>query len=640
MCLRCLPLAAAVLMLTAKPGSSEVPLNGLTPAEEKAGWQLLFDGSTTNQWRGYKSESFPRGWKIVDGAITRLGNGAGDIITKQKYESFELSLEYRISAGGNSGIMFHVTEDNLFSFMSGPEIQILDNASGHDRQQSGWLYQLYKPQKPAWAVKFEKQAGFSTPEIDDATRPAGEWNHIYLRVWPNDGEVCLNGVSYYRFQKGSPDWEERVAASKFAKMPRFGKANTGHICLQDHGNEVAFRNIKIRLPESRNEVTMPIDGELPLKPVEAFPGIEWEGWQPVDDSGKVRARRSMVVTHAGDGSGRVFVASQRGLIHVINKNTPTKAELFLDLTARVRDYEMNNEEGLLGLAFHPDFATNGEFFVYYSPTASQWSSYVSRFSVSSDPNKADPNSEQVVIDMRQPFTNHNGGSIAFGPDGFLYIGLGDGGGRNDPKHLAQDLSDWMGSILRIDVDSRSTDSQYGIPAGNPFVHRAGAKPEIYAYGLRNVWRLAFDRETGQLWAADVGQDLWEEINLIRNGGNYGWSLREAPHVFSGQMDEPQDQPIDPIWEYDHRIGKSITGGFVYRGSDLPELRGRYVYADYVAGRMFALKYNSDSSRIESNMSIPWNGLPVASFGEDEAGELYITTPTTAPDRGIYRLEQR
>jgi len=196
----------------------------------------------------------------------------------------------------------------------------------------------------------------------------------------------------------------------------------------------------------------------------------------------------------------------------------------------------------------------------------------------------------------------------------------------------------MGSILRIDVDRRDRDRSYAVPKDNPFVDRKGARPEIYAYGLRNVWRMAFDRPTGMLWAGDVGQDLWEEVNIIRKGGNYGWSIREASHNFGGNSRKPADPTIDSIWEYDHQIGKSITGGLVYRGKRLPELVGWYLYADFVSGKIWALKYNEKTGRVEKNMRIPSNKLPVLAFGEDEQGELYFATETVS-GRGIFRFER-
>jgi glucose/arabinose dehydrogenase len=297
---------------------------------------------------------------------------------------------------------------------------------------------------------------------------------------------------------------------------------------------------------------------------------------------------------------------------------------------------LDDEEGLLGLAFHPDYRNNGQFFVYYNPQSEPRVCYVSRFRVSrTDPDRADPDSEEVLLRIQQPFANHNGGSIAFGHDGYLYIGLGDGGGRNDPLELGQDLTSWMGKVLRIDVNRREQGLAYAIPRDNPFVGRSDALPEIFAYGFRNVWRLSVDRETGAIWVGDVGQDLWEEVDIVRKGGNYGWSVREGTQPFGNSAKAGPD-PVDPVWEYDHQVGKSITGGFVYRGGRLPELQGAYLYADYVSGKMWALRYDQQEGRVIENLGIAASGVPVFSFGEDERGEVYylISSPT---GRTIFRF---
>ena len=631
--------AWCLLLIPLDPASAETPANELTPAEQRSGWRLLFDGETADQWRNYQRETISDGWAIEDGILTRRGDGAGDIITREKFERFELQLEYRISPGGNSGLMFHVTEEADSPAWTGPEIQLQDNVDGHDPQLSGWLYQLYKPVKPAWAVRFENQVGFTSPDVDDATRPAGEWNHVYLRLDPRQSEVCMNGVSYYYFVKGSDDWNTRVAQSKFADMPLFGAAERGHICLQDHGNVISFRNIKIREIDDDGSVPEPIDGVLPLKTELAFPDIEWEGWQPVGEDGRLNPPlRPIQITHAGDGSDRIFTIDQSGMIHVLPDDAQvTEARLFADLRERTHQFKIDDEEGLLGFAFHPNYGENGEFFVYYSPESAARGGWLSRMRVSADdPNRADPDSEEVLLKLQQPFANHNGGPMAFGPDGYLYIGMGDGGGRNDPSGMGQSLESVMGCLLRIDVDHHDGDRPYAIPDDNPFVGQSNIPPEIYAWGLRNPWRLSFDRETGNLWLADVGQDLWEEINLIENGGNYGWSVREGTYAFGNAPGAEDVQTIDPVWQYDHRIGKSITGGHVYRGSELPELAGHYLYGDYVAGKLWALQIDHQTGEVIRNMSIPWNGQPVLAFGEDEQGEMYVTTPSQTGE-GIFRF---
>ncbi len=636
-------LACAALILSGlsmRSSKADTPLNGLTPAEQRSGWRMLFDGESLDQWRNYRSDTVSDGWVIEDGILTRATDGAGDIITREQFGAFELQIEYRIAPAGNSGIMYHVTEDADSSGWSGPEVQLLDNEEGHDPQKAGWLYQLYQPVKPAWAIRFENQVGIISPDDIDATRPAGEWNHIYLRVDPRQSEVCMNGVSYFNFVEGSDDWNARVAASKFADVTTFAAADTGHICLQDHGDVISFRNIKIREISNDGSVPEPIDGVLPLRAELAFPNITWEGWEPVDEQGRFNPPlRPIQISHAGDGSNRIFVIDQSGMIHVLpNDPAATEAKLFADLRDRVHHFKIDDEEGLLGFAFHPNYAENGEFFIYYSPESQPRGGWLSRMTVSADDaDRADMESEEVLLQLEQPFANHNGGPMVFGPDGYLYIGMGDGGGRNDPLGYGQAHNEtMMGCILRIDVDHQTGELPYAIPDDNPFIGHPGVPPEVYAYGIRNPWRIAFDRETGNLWLADVGQDLWEEIDIIESGGNYGWSVREGSYAFGNAPGAEQVAAIDPVWQYDHRLGKSITGGCVYRGSQFPELVGHYLYGDFVTGKLWGLHYDQESDEVIRNMSIPWNGLPVLAFGEDEQGEVFITTPAQN-GQGIYRL---
>ena len=341
---------------------------------------------------------------------------------------------------------------------------------------------------------------------------------------------------------------------------------------------------------------------------------------------ELRIARPIVVTHANDGSNRLFVASQIGKIYCFeNKADVSEPNLYLDIEESVRYIDKENEEGLLGFAIHPDYKKNGQFFLFYTTTDEPHVSVISRFNVSStDPSKADPDSEVELMRIPQPFWNHNGGTLAFGHDGYLYIALGDGGKANDPFKNGQNLATLNGSILRIDVDKKSKDHNYAIPADNPFVGLKEARPEIYAYGFRNVWRLSFDRKTGALYAADVGQNIWEEINIVVKGGNYGWNLREAKHKFGENGSEASDKLIDPIFEYHHDVGKSITGGHVYRGSAVPSLKGMYMYADYVSGKVWALEH-TPSGKILGNHEIKSMNLPIITFGEDEQGEVYLTT---------------
>ncbi|MEM6979853.1 MAG: PQQ-dependent sugar dehydrogenase [Planctomycetota bacterium] len=305
--------------------------------------------------------------------------------------------------------------------------------------------------------------------------------------------------------------------------------------------------------------------------------------------------------------------------------------MFIDLSDRVVYKDRENEEGFLGLAFHPDFKSNGRFVTYYTtserPHVSVLSEFVTHSGSGTGP--GDPTSERQLMQIQQPFWNHNGGTVAFGPDGYLYVALGDGGKGDDPLKSGQDLSKLLGSILRIDVDQSGEDKPYAIPPDNPLVGRSQVWPEIYAWGLRNVWRMSFDPATGDLWAADVGQNAWEEINRIENGGNYGWSLREGNHKFTRNGNKgsgPRVDLIDPIAEYPHTDdwGRSITGGGIYRGNQVPDLVGHYLYGDYVSGRLWALRID-DSGRPIANRPIDWQRLPIFTFGQTDSGEVLMST---------------
>lgn len=364
------------------------------------------------------------------------------------------------------------------------------------------------------------------------------------------------------------------------------------------------------------------EAALPVKAVRAFENLIFD--------------RPIVVTHGNDGSDRIFVAEQEGIVKVFENDPEVEeADVFLDIDKRCRYRNNQNEEGLLGFAMHPKFKDNGQVFVYYTTASEDHTSFISRFT-SKDGKTADPGSEEVLMKIPQPFWNHNGGTIVFGPDGMLYVGLGDGGSGNDPNGNGQNLTTLLGSILRIDVDTPDAGKGYGIPKDNPFIgvevqvnrrKKAAARPEIYAYGLRNVWRMAFDREDGKLWVADVGQNLWEEINVVEKGGNYGWNIREARHWFRPDgNDSKTDRLIDPVWEYHHDLGKSITGGLVYRGKSIPQLVGKYVYADYVSGSIWALEHDGQQTVANYTLTGPAGDTqPVMSFGDDESGEIYFTT---------------
>jgi glucose/arabinose dehydrogenase len=373
---------------------------------------------------------------------------------------------------------------------------------------------------------------------------------------------------------------------------------------------------------------------LDVKVVPAFPQLEWPDWIRGVDEGQTRDPRPLLVSGAGDGTNRIFCGSEYGAVFVWpNRPDANEMKTFLDIRKRVQYSDAQNEEGFLGLAFHPKYKENGQFFVYYSQKPTREDPHVtvvSRFHVSKDdPNKADPNSEEILLRIKHPYWNHKGGTIVFGPDGYLYVGLGDGGARDDPHGNGQNLGTLLGSILRIDVDHKDPGLHYAIPKDNPFVGRSGARGEIWSYGIRNAWRIAFDRETGDLWAGDVGQDTWEEIDIIERGGNYGWNLREGRHPLVPKADPqqkgspPRPDLIEPLWEYHHDIGKSITGGSVYRGKGVPELEGAYLYGDYVTGQIWALWYDKAKKQVTANREILKKGLPLMSFGEDDNGEMYL-----------------
>ncbi|HTQ37773.1 MAG TPA: PQQ-dependent sugar dehydrogenase [Pirellulales bacterium] len=363
--------------------------------------------------------------------------------------------------------------------------------------------------------------------------------------------------------------------------------------------------------------------------------------------------RPIFLTSPPDGTNRVAVISQYGSILIFPNDAGVEdTHELLNIKDRVVYHDNQNEEGLLGLAFHPQFKENGQFFVYYTTTGAQHTGVLVRYHISADdPNRADPDSaEEIFRSPSKEFWNHNGGTILFGPDGYLYLCLGDGGAANDPHAHAQDISTVLGKILRIDVDHPDGGKKYSVPKDNPFVDVPDAAPEVWALGLRNVWRMSFDRLTHKLWAGDVGQDTWEEVDIIERGHNYGWNQREGFHplvVKKNNPNQPGPPPdktygtlTEPLFEYHHAVGKCIVGGHVYRGKDVPELQGAYLFADYVTGRVYALWYDEQAGKVTSVQPIdppaaPSNGnsgftfgskgLGIFSFGEDEAGEVYFTT---------------
>jgi glucose/arabinose dehydrogenase len=320
----------------------------------------------------------------------------------------------------------------------------------------------------------------------------------------------------------------------------------------------------------------------------------------------------------------VFVVEQTGYIRVI-RGGKVASRPFLDVDALTAS---GGEQGLLGLAFHPDYGSNGFFFINY--TDNHGDTVVARYQVSDDPDVASPDSARVLLRVDQPYSNHNGGGLAFGPDGYLYIGLGDGGSAGDPENRAQDLGTPLGKMLRIDVDARSNGAQYGIPDDNPFAGRAGARPEVWLYGLRNPWRFSFDRDGGDLWIGDVGQGGIEEIDRIApdDGGlNLGWRLMEGDQCFESDCD--RDGLTLPASVYEHGSAHcSVTGGYVYRGNDVPSLRGGYLFADYCSGVVWVL---DASTPVAGATRVLDTEIRISSFGEDASGELYVA------DHGFGRI---
>ncbi len=355
-------------------------------------------------------------------------------------------------------------------------------------------------------------------------------------------------------------------------------------------------------------------GATPTAPLPQLPAIALER---VADG----FERPTFVTGAGDGSGRLFVLEKRGTIRIVRNGT-VASQPFLDIRTLVRS--SGNEQGLLGLAFHPRYSENGRFFVFY--TASDAANTVAEFRVDpANPDRAEPAPVRTLLSLPDPYANHNGGMLAFGPDGYLYIALGDGGGAGDPLRAGQDLANPFGAILRIDVDAPpAAGLAYAIPPGNPFADRPGARPEIWAYGLRNPWRFSFDRATGDLWIADVGQNAIEEVNLepagFPGGANYGWSTMEGTRCYRPAAGCDTAGLVRPVFEYTHDDGCSITGGYVYRGQAFPALRGAYLLADYCTGAAWALRRQGDA--LQADRLAPFPG-GISSFGEDDAGELYV-----------------
>ena len=343
--------------------------------------------------------------------------------------------------------------------------------------------------------------------------------------------------------------------------------------------------------------------------VKAFPGLTF--FQPV------------LLTHPPDGTNRIFVVQQNGVILVFpNDSSVTSTKTFLTITGKLSAYD--TEEGLLGLAFDPQFSTNGYFYIDYT-APNPLRTVIARYRVKQgNPDVADTSSAFIILEILQPpATNHKGGNLAFGPDEYLYAGTGDGGGANDQFHNAQDRKSLLGKMLRIDVKDTTATTHYKIPPDNPLVHdTTGLKKELWTWGMRNPWRWSFDQQTGVLWCGDVGQDTWEEIDIIQGGKNYGWPIMEgfACNPIAPNCDSTGFTP--PIWMYGHDLGHAVVGGYVYRGSRVPWLTGAYIYGDEGSGRIWMMRYSNGVVTADSVISLG-TGSDMSSFGIDEHNELYM-----------------
>ena len=338
----------------------------------------------------------------------------------------------------------------------------------------------------------------------------------------------------------------------------------------------------------------------------------------------LQLRRPVQALQAPGDTRSLFVLEQAGRIVRLDLQDAgvTEAPAWMDIREQVND--RGNEEGLLSMAFHPRYAENGHFFLYYTASSPRRSE-LTRFTVDRATGRPDLRSAKVLLEIPQPYSNHNGGTVLFGPDGMLYLSVGDGGAANDPHNHGQNPATLLGTVVRIDVDRADGDRPYAVPADNPFVGNPKAAPEVWAYGLRNVWRMSFDRATGRLWGGDVGQNAWEEIDIIERGGNYGWNVREGRHDFAPARAGAFSRDfIEPVAEYGHADGVSVTGGFVYRGTRMPTLVGVYLYADYAFGTIWGLRCGDSGC---GDPVVVWKRGAAAqmwsSFGELHDGELVL-----------------
>lgn len=436
-----------------------------------------------------------------------------------------------------------------------------------------------------------------------------------LSIDPTSGTL----VSHLR---GRTDQSIAIKALDLGRLKRRKKKpklreNLFFVAIEDCGagdNVSSVRKVRVRTGKRRrlpkfeawlqDLSTSLLQGSVEF--TEAFPALTFDS--PTD------------IVSAPDDSARMFVVEQDGLIKVFsNASDVASVSTFLDLTGLTT---ASGERGLLSLAFHPDYADNGYLFVHYSAIA-DGATVVARYKVmDADPNVVDPASARIFFTTSQPYAIHNGGKIAFGPDGYLYIGLGDGGDGGDPLGNGQNLSTPLGAILRIDVDTPGDSTEYSIPSDNPFAGNSdGYREEIFAYGLRNPFRMSFDPITGDLWVGDVGQATREEVDIITSGGNYGWNTMEGTFCYDPATDCDKTGLELPVYDYSRSLGASVTGGYVYRGSALPELYGRYIFGDFSSGRIFALLKSGENVDVSELIDTPYF---ISTFGVDATGELYFT----------------
>lgn len=474
-----------------------------------------------------------------------------------------------------------------------------------DSVQAAWLKEQLAASTAQWKVVYSHFPAYTSDLRGSVTWmrwPYFEWgadivlaghNHVYERVVREEGVYLINGLG--------------GGGARYLFPPAV------------EGSEVRYRNDFGALRGTATDETLTFefitrDGTLidsytltkdaaPIpETVTVFPDVTRAEWQPLP----TQFRQPLLITHAGDGTGQLYVVEQPGVIRLED------GSIFLDISERVGT--QGNEQGLLGLAFHPAYETNGRFYVNY--TDNSGTTRISMFQRSLDPAQADPNSEALLVTIPQPYANHNGGHLTFGPDGYLYVAVGDGGAAGDPEDNAQNLGNPLGTLLRLDVDAAPT----YVPADNPFIDQGS--PLIWAYGLRNPWRFAFDRLTGDLYIGDVGQNQWEEINFVLAGdgagANFGWDLLEASYPYEGM---PNPSLTAPVWEYDHGQGCSVTGGVVYRGTALPEWSGVYLFGDFCYGTVWGLL--RDANGEWQHQTLFQTDALITSFGEDEQGEIYL-----------------